>query len=137
MKTAPNLHHLRICLFQWQYSALLTVITLLCFSLGVPVLAAPAVVERGKQATALVVVENLLSPKREMESIGSAFCIDADGFFVTNEHVLDDLPPNPKIALVLNPGEAGQKVLRVFNVHNAVALRVVTFNRHTRSARLM
>ena len=63
----------------------------------------PAVVERGKQATALVVIGN-------REEFGSAFCIASSGFFVTNQHVVANAG-NDKVTLVVNAGEAGQKVI--------------------------
>ena len=42
---------------------------------------APEIVQRGKDATALVEVEG-------GQGFGTAFCIDAAGYFVTNEHVV-------------------------------------------------
>ncbi len=65
----------------------------------------PDQVTRGKRATALVELKNA-------HRTGSAFCIDAGGFFVTNEHVVADIPPGEKISIVLNSGEPDQQILR-------------------------
>ena len=63
--------------------------------------ATPAsVISSGKSATALVEVER---PGRK--SSGTAFCIDAAGFFVTNRHVVGDAN---SVKLLLNPGETNQ-----------------------------
>jgi serine protease Do len=64
-----------------------------------------AIVQRGKRATALLVLP-------AGQGFGSAFCIDAAGFFVTNEHVVRGLPAGGKVALVLHPGEDGERVVR-------------------------
>src|SRR5579864_3180593 len=67
---------------------------------GVPV----EVVDLGKQATALVEVG-------DGQASGSAFCIDAAGLFVTNEHVAAAFGDGQKLSLVLRPGEKDQKIL--------------------------
>jgi S1-C subfamily serine protease len=64
-----------------------------------------AIVQRGKRATALVVLP-------AGQGFGSSFCIDAAGFFVTNEHVVHSLPKEAKVSLVLQPGEAGERVVQ-------------------------
>ena len=63
------------------------------------------ILQRGKSATALVVLP-------ESQGFGSAFCIDAAGFFVTNEHVVHGLPAGGKVSLVLHPGEDNEKVIQ-------------------------
>ncbi|HEX5273369.1 MAG TPA: serine protease, partial [Gemmataceae bacterium] len=85
-------------------------LTSLLFS--VTILAGPAaaedsktVVQRGKRATALLVLP-------AGQGFGSAFCVDAAGFFVTNEHVVHDLPAGGKVSLVLHAGEDGEKVIQ-------------------------
>ena len=56
------------------------------------------VVQSGKRATAYVETK---------EGSGSAFCIDSEGEFITNEHVVGT---NKHVLLVINPGEKDQKV---------------------------
>jgi len=60
-----------------------------------------ALVTRGKRATALVETK----PKG---IYGSAFCIAAGGFFLTNHHVIAEAAPGD-LFVVLNPGELDQK----------------------------
>ena len=62
-------------------------------------------VTQGKHATALVEIKNA-------QRTGSAFCIDANGFFLTNAHVVADLSAGDKISLILDPGEPTQTILR-------------------------
>jgi len=57
---------------------------------------------RGKQATALVLVPG---------GSASAFCIAADGFFVTNDHVVGGIAAKDQVKLVLSPGETGEKIV--------------------------
>ncbi len=61
----------------------------------------PEIIARGKSATALV---------RAGEDEGSAFCIDASGLFVTNEHVVGGMP-NARVVVVLHSGERDQSVV--------------------------
>lgn len=65
-----------------------------------------------KHATALVIVPagatRPAAPAAVGRSIGTAFCIDASGTFVTNAHILA-VVPGSKISLVLNPNEVDQK----------------------------
>jgi serine protease Do len=63
------------------------------------------ILQRGKRATALVVLP-------EGQGFGSAFCIDAAGFFVTNEHIVHGVPAGGKVDLVLHPGEDNEKVIQ-------------------------
>jgi hypothetical protein len=84
---------------------LFVVLLLLC-DLGLPamkVLARDdiprAVVESGKRATVFVETK---------EATGTAFCIDADGVFVTNQHVVGS---NTRVTLILNSGEQDQRVV--------------------------
>lgn len=59
-------------------------------------------VKRCKAATALVNVTGYGS--------GTAFCVSADGLFVTNRHVIEAAAIGGKVQLVLNPTEASEKV---------------------------
>jgi len=59
------------------------------------------VVKAGKPACALVD-----TPK----GYGSAFCVDADGYFITNEHVVAGMGKGSKLKVVLNAGEKEQEV---------------------------
>src|ERR1700722_15056134 len=61
---------------------------------------------RGKKATALVVIESGGKKK-----FGSAFCIHAGGYFVTNSHVAGNLGPREHLKLVLNSGEKDQQIV--------------------------
>jgi hypothetical protein len=64
----------------------------------------PAAVLRScKVATALVDLESRGS--------GSAVCVSATGFFVTNNHVVKDVGLGAIVRLVLHPGEDAQRVL--------------------------
>ncbi len=60
-------------------------------------------IKQGKSATALVVVPN--------RGFGSAFCIEADGYFITNEHVIRGVTGDRTVTLVLDPAEKQQRVL--------------------------
>ena len=66
-------------------------------------------IKRGKKATALVELNN---------AMGSAFCVDAEGLFLTSAHIVESASLGSKARLVLQGGEAGQKVL------NAKILRI-------------
>lgn len=87
----------------------------LLLSILLPALAeeGPGVVRRGKAATALVVTAS-------GRGFGSAFCIDAAGFFVTNEHVVRGLPAGRALSLVLHPGDDDEKVVRATVVRSDV-----------------
>jgi hypothetical protein len=61
----------------------------------------PDIILRSKKATALVEVVG--------KGTGTAFCIDAGGFFVTTQHVIADAKSTVK--LILYPGEKEQKIL--------------------------
>ena len=85
---------------------LLSCLPVLCLGAGVcRAELTPDQVTRGKRATALVELKNA-------HRTGSAFCIDAGGFFLTNEHVVADIAPGEKISVVLNSGEPDQQILR-------------------------
>jgi hypothetical protein len=71
--------------------------------------------EKGKKATALVI----LGPKE----FWTAFCVDSSGLFLT---IFVDEPPSP-VQLVLNPGEANQRM---------IAAEVVSFNGESHMALL-
>ena len=58
-----------------------------------------ATVQHGKEATALVEVK---------DGSGTAFCIDAAGYFITDFHVITG---NTRVKLVLNAGEPNQKIV--------------------------
>ncbi len=60
----------------------------------------------GKAATAFVRAHG-----EKGVAAGSAFCVHPSGLFVTNEHVVTRAGQAKKIDLVLNSGEAGQRVL--------------------------
>ncbi len=65
-----------------------------------------ALVKLGKAATAFVQV-------RASDGVadGTAFCVHPAGLFVTNEHVITRTGSAKSITLVLNAGEAGQRIL--------------------------
>lgn len=62
----------------------------------------PEVVSRGKRATALVEVNG---------GFASAFCIDANGYFVTHQ-VVTNTARGGNMSLILSPGEIDQKKLQ-------------------------
>src|SRR5438132_6559356 len=67
----------------------------------------PEVIERGKKATALVVVSNAVG------WTGSAFCVDPSGLFVTNAHVVERATEGGgSVRLVVDSGLATQQSLR-------------------------
>ena len=74
---------------------------LFCTALSGSAATPPEIVTRGKSATVLVRVGG---------AEGSAFCIDADGLFVTNQHVIANAP-NARVVMVLHAGEANQFVV--------------------------
>jgi len=83
---------------------------------------AQTVVEKAKRATALVSV-------LDGYSFGSAFCIDASGLFVTNEHVVRGVRNEKQMVLVLNSGTDGEKkyparVLRVDEETDLALLKI-------------
>ena len=59
------------------------------------------IVAAGKKATALV---------RTDDGFGSAFCVDASGFFITNEHVVEH-PRDGTVGLIINAGERDERAL--------------------------
>jgi S1-C subfamily serine protease len=63
-----------------------------------------AIIQKGKQATALVDVQS--------REFGTAFCVDPSGLFVTNAHVVKGAVAGGHVSLVLQPGETSQKVLQ-------------------------
>ncbi len=63
-----------------------------------------AAVDAAKKATALVVLPG-------EQSYGSAFCIGANGLWVSNEHVVHGIPNEGRVSLVLNAGDLGQKTV--------------------------
>ncbi len=62
------------------------------------------VVRRSKRATALVDLQQRGS--------GSAVCVSAEGFFITNHHVVQSLELGTSVRLVLNPGQADELTLK-------------------------
>ena len=56
------------------------------------------------------------------ERKGSGFCVHESGLFVTNAHVVADIKDDGRVKLVLNPGEAGQKVLQAAIARRDAAL---------------
>jgi hypothetical protein len=91
------------------------------------------IVQRAKLATALVEVE-----EHEDVGEGSAFCIDTNGLFVTNAHVVEDLRPGGKLMLVLHSGEPEQVKLaaRVVSVDMDNDLAILQAARPTKLTRL-
>lgn len=63
----------------------------------------PEVIQRGKKATALVL-------DKEGRGVGTAFCIDAKGYFVTNSHVVKD--GDQGFSLILQSGEDSAQKLK-------------------------
>ena len=61
------------------------------------------IVQRGKDATALVSVHN-------DDVMGSAFCVGAGGYFVTNQHVTETA--QGQVTLLIHPGLPSQKKLQ-------------------------
>lgn len=61
------------------------------------------IIKAGKQATALVDAGN--------HGAGSAFCIDEIGLYVSNHHVVQSIPSNTTVKIVLNAGTETEKVL--------------------------
>ncbi len=78
------------------------------------------VVQSGKATTALIAV-----PGR---GFGTAFCIDSQGVFVTNEHVIRGLRRGMPVLLVLNPAQKDERV---------IITRVVKYDRTTDLALLV
>jgi S1-C subfamily serine protease len=66
---------------------------------------AAQVLKQSKAATALVVLP-------EGRGSGSAFCVESSGLFITNAHVVKSVGQTEAVTLVLNPGEAAEKVFR-------------------------
>lgn len=70
-------------------------ITAICGSSAI--LEAQTVIEKVTKATAFV--------KQTAVGDGTAFCIRADGLFVTNWHVVQNVPPLEEVPLILNSGQ--------------------------------
>jgi len=77
------------------------------------------IVTRGKQATALVDLG--------IEGSGSAFCVDARGFFLTCAHVVQSRRLGDSVRLVLNSGEANELVgeARIVTAHQESDIAVL------------
>jgi serine protease Do len=74
-------------------------------------------IENGKKATALVSIKNIknqsrgiVSPETRSSANGTAFCIDAWGWFVTSKHVTDE-SADGKVNLILNANEKDQTIV--------------------------
>jgi hypothetical protein len=65
-------------------------------------------VKRGKASTAYV---DILDAAGKPAGSATAFCIDASGVFVTNNHVVEGVRTGGRLSLVLNSGEAGQRAV--------------------------
>ena len=63
----------------------------------------PEVIGKCKRATGLLVT-------KEGKGVGTAFCVDKAGYFVTNYHVVDDDQP---LSIVLEPGEQSSQQLEI------------------------
>lgn len=92
----------------------------------------PETIRRGKQGTALVV----LSTGR---GFASAFCIDASGYFVTNQHVVAKNRGSNKVQLVLNAAGPDEKtveaeVVRADETADLALLRVHEGEKHELTA---
>tara|TARA_R100000789_G_scaffold98855_1_gene103685 strand:- start:4240 stop:6720 length:2481 start_codon:yes stop_codon:yes gene_type:complete len=79
------------------------------------------VIRSGKSATVLVDLEELGS--------GSAFCIRADGYFITNAHVVSSHDVGEEVTLVMNPSTDEQKsvkakIIKVDSEHDLALLKV-------------
>jgi S1-C subfamily serine protease len=66
---------------------------------------APDIIAHGKNATGLLEVA---SSDASQTAEGTAFCVDASGYFVTNQHVVDGAAADG-LTLLMHPGEPGQK----------------------------
>ncbi|HZT40642.1 MAG TPA: trypsin-like peptidase domain-containing protein [Chthonomonadaceae bacterium] len=86
-----------------RFSGLLTLLFLLTVCAWCRADQDAAVVNLGKEATALAEVA-------DGKVSGTAFCIQASGLFVTNCHVVEEATDG-KLSLVLRPGEKNQKVV--------------------------
>lgn len=82
----------------------------LMFPLGAHAQTMAQIVARGKAATALLEVP-AASGKAEDEVSGTAFCVDASGFFVTNAHVTSEAA-SETLTLRLHSGERGEKAYK-------------------------
>jgi S1-C subfamily serine protease len=64
--------------------------------------AGESIVDSGKHATALIVLS-------DGKTFGTAFCLHSDGYFITNEHVVQG---QSECDLILEPGELKQSTHR-------------------------
>lgn len=83
----------------------------------------PEILKRSKLATALVIVHT-----NEGDGYGTAFCVDAAGMFVTNNHVAREAEAAGHLILVLQPGEKEQRSLhaRVVRVDKQADLALLS-----------
>jgi S1-C subfamily serine protease len=77
----------------------------LCFGADEKQLPDEKIAEIGKGATVLVI----LGQNGQEKAFGSAFCIDQNGYFVTNQHVVGR---DQTADLVISPGEKSQKLVK-------------------------
>jgi WD40 repeat protein/S1-C subfamily serine protease len=97
---------------KWCISGSLWLAGLMLFWPSCPAQEAGDLVVSGIAATALVEVRDPDDPQSRAPASGSAFCVNKSGIFVTNAHVVEGAGVGGAVALVLRPGEEGQKVVK-------------------------
>ena len=88
----------------------------------------PETIRRGKRSTAMLVLGT-------RGYIGSAYCIDPSGYFITNEHAIHYNGGRNKLLLVINSAEADEKtfeaeIMRSDRTSNLALLRVIDGEKH-------
>lgn len=84
----------------------LTLVAVLAASVPCRAEADRSVLESSRRATGFVLTEF-----KNVISMGTGFCIDTSGLFITNNHVISDNGAYGRISVVLAPGTPGARVL--------------------------